>query len=110
MRLYVAFVFLLLSSIYTQAEECIASVYTTREGTQTASGKRLNDNALTAAHKTIRPFGTKVKVTNLKNGKSVTLTITDSGPYIRGRCIDVTLAGERALGFSGLTRVRVERQ
>ena len=77
-------------------------------GTKTASGVPLNDNALTAAHKSL-PFGTKVKVTNKKNGNSVTVTITDRGPYVRGRCIDVTKAGARALGIAGLATVSVVR-
>src|SRR5437764_8367339 len=86
------------------AQSGIASVYSTREGTQTASGVRLNDNALTAAHRTL-PFGSKVRVTNTKNGHSVTVTITDRGPFVRGRVIDVTPAAARALGFSGLAPV-----
>ena len=87
------------------AQSGVASVYSTREGsTKTASGIRLNDNALTAAHKSL-PFGSKVRVTNRKNGKSVVVTITDRGPFVRGRVIDVTPAGARALGFSGLASV-----
>jgi rare lipoprotein A len=49
----------------------------------------------------------KVKVTNKENGHSATITITDRGPYVKGRCIDVTKAGARALGFAGLARVSV---
>ena len=56
-----------------------------------ASGGWFNPQALTAAHKTL-PFGTKVKVTNLKNNKSVVVTINDRGPYIKGRIIDLSLA------------------
>ena len=55
---------------------------------------------MTAAHKTL-PFGTKVRVTNRKNGKTVVVTINDRGPFVRGRVIDLTPAGARALGFSG---------
>lgn len=90
--------------VSVQAQDGIASIYTTQEGTQTASGKRLNDGALTAAHKSL-PFGTRVHVTNKSNGRSVTVTITDRGPFVRGRVIDLTLAGARALGFSGLVPV-----
>jgi len=86
------------------AQGGIASVYSTREGTRTASGVKLNDNALTAAHRTL-PFGTKVHVTNTKNGQSVTVTITDRGPFVAGRVIDVTPAAARGLGFSGLAPV-----
>jgi rare lipoprotein A len=82
----------------------IASVYSTKEGTRTASGIRLSDHALTAAHRSL-PFGSKVHVTNHKNGKSVVVTITDRGPFIRGRIIDLTPAGARALGFNGLAPV-----
>ena len=86
------------------AQDGIASVYSTREGTRTASGIKLDDNALTAAHRTL-PFGSKVRVTNTKNGQSVVVTITDRGPFVRGRVIDLTQAGARALGFSGLAPV-----
>lgn len=88
------------------AETCTASHYSVRDnpGTRTASGRPLSDGALTAAHKKL-PFGTRVHVTNNRNGRSVVVTITDRGPFVRGRCIDVTLAGARVLGFSGLTPV-----
>jgi rare lipoprotein A len=61
---------------------------------------------VTAAHKSL-PFGSKVKVTNKKNGHAVTVTITDRGPYVKGRCIDLSRAGARALGFVGLVPVSV---
>jgi rare lipoprotein A len=61
---------------------------------------------LTAAHKSL-PFRSKVRVTNKKNGHFVTFTITDRGPYIEGRCIDVTKAGARALGFVGTAPVSI---
>jgi rare lipoprotein A len=77
-----------------------------QRGTKTASGTPLNDSAMTAAHKSL-PFGSKVKVTNKKNGHAVTVTITDRGPYVRGRCIDLSQAGARALGFAGLAPVSV---
>jgi rare lipoprotein A len=82
----------------------IASVYSTESGSGTASGQKLNPGALTAAHRSL-PFGTKVKVTNKSNGRSVVVTINDRGPFVRGRIIDLTPAGARALGFSGLTQV-----
>jgi rare lipoprotein A len=82
----------------------IASVYSTNSSSRTASGKRLNPAALTAAHRTL-PFGTNVLVTNKKNGRSVIVTINDRGPFRRGRVIDVTPAAARILGFSGLARV-----
>jgi hypothetical protein len=61
----------------------IASIYSTDSGSRTASGKRLNPGALTAAHRTL-PFGTNVRVTNKKNGRSVIVTINDRGPFVRG--------------------------
>jgi peptidoglycan lytic transglycosylase len=81
----------------------IASIYSTESGTKTASGAPLNPGAATAAHRRL-PFGT-VGVTNQKNGHSVVVTINDRGPFVRGRIIDVTPAGARALGFTGLTQV-----
>jgi rare lipoprotein A len=63
-----------------------------------ASGGRFNPNALTAAHKTL-PFGTKVRVTNKHNGKSVVVTINDRGPYIRGRIIDLSRAAAAEIGM-----------
>jgi rare lipoprotein A len=91
------------------AEGGVASVYSTESGGRTASGQKLNPGALTAAHRTL-PFGTKVRVTNKKNGQSVVVTINDRGPFVRGRVIDVTPAGARALGFSGLTQVTLARE
>jgi rare lipoprotein A len=61
---------------------------------------------MTAAHRSL-PFGTKVRVTNRRNGRSVVVRINDRGPFVRGRVIDVTPAGARALGFSGLAPVVV---
>lgn len=110
MRWLVATLFLCLCTYQVAAEECIASVYGTGKGSQsgskTASGVPLNNGAMTAAHKSL-PFGSKARVTNKKNGKSVVVTITDRGPYVKGRCIDVTQASASALGFSGLVLVSV---
>jgi peptidoglycan lytic transglycosylase len=74
----------------------------------TASGEKADPNQLTAAHRTL-PFGSLVDVTNLSNGKTVTVRINDRGPYSKGRVIDVTLAAAKKLGFvnKGVTRVRV---
>ena len=110
MRSCVALLLLCLFSSTTGAEDCIASVYSigypSQPGTRTASGIPLDDNAMTAAHKFLK-FGSMVRVTNKTNGNSVTVTITDRGPYVRGRCIDLTKAGARALGFAGLAPVNV---
>jgi rare lipoprotein A len=74
-----------------------------------ACGGALNEGGMTAAHRTL-PCGTKVRVTNKKNGKSVTVTINDRGPFVSGRVIDVTPTAARALGFSGLAPVSVSKQ
>jgi rare lipoprotein A len=87
----------------------VASVYSTESGTVTASGQKLHPGSLTAAHRSL-PFGSKVRVTNAANGRSVVVTINDRGPFVRGRVIDVTPAAARALGFSGLTRVKLARE
>lgn len=88
-----------------------ASFYSTRcnGGSRTASGQRLQNDAATAAHKTL-PMGTKVRVVNLANGKAEVVTINDRGPFIRGRVIDVTIGVARRLGFvsRGIVPVRVE--
>lgn len=83
----------------------IASVYG-YSGGRTASGERADPGRLTAAHRTL-PFGTKVRVTHRRTGRSVVVRINDRGPFIRGRVIDLTPAGARALGFSGLAPVTV---
>src|ERR1700692_4453393 len=73
------------------AQSGIASVYSTESGSRTASGVRLNPGALTAAHRSL-PFGSKVRVTNRNNGRSVVVTVNDRGPFVHGRIIDVTPA------------------
>jgi rare lipoprotein A len=90
-----------------QGQGGIASVYSTDSGSGTAEGGRLNPGALTAAHRSL-PFGTKVRVTNKKNGRSVVVTINDRGPFVRGRVIDLTPASAHALGFAGLAPVNLE--
>lgn len=73
---------------------------------KTASGERCNPNALTAAHPSL-PFGTKVKVENLKNGKTVVVRINDRGPFVGGRIIDLTKAAAGRLGFIGAGTAKV---
>jgi len=83
------------------AESGIASFYS---GGLTANGENALASDMTAAHRSL-PFGTKVRVTNGINGRSVVVRINDRGPFITGRVIDLTPAGARALDFSGLAPV-----
>jgi rare lipoprotein A len=85
----------------------LASFYA--QDSETASGERFNASELTAAHRTL-PFGTRVRVTNHSNGRSVVVTINDRGPFVSGRIIDVTPAAAHALGMSGLAPVTLERE
>ena len=77
-------------------------------GHTTASGEKMNANALAAAHRSL-PFGTKVRVENLANGRSVVVRINDRGPFTGGRVIDVTRGAAERLGMisSGVARVKV---
>jgi rare lipoprotein A len=103
------FPFAHLTNVSAGDQAGVASVYSTESGGGTASGQKLNPQALTAAHRSL-PFGTKVKVTNKHNGNSVVVTINDRGPFVRGRVIDVTPAAARVLGFSGLTQVTLNKE
>src|SRR5262245_53418943 len=82
----------------------VASVYSHESGSGTASGQKLDREAFTAAHRTL-PFGTKVKITNKSNGRSVVVTINDRGPFVRGRVLEVKPVAARGRGVSGLTHV-----
>jgi peptidoglycan lytic transglycosylase len=87
----------------------VASWYGRRwQGRVTASGKRFDDRQLTAAHRTL-PLNTRVRVTNLKTGRSVDVTITDRGPYVHGRVIDLSEAAAKKLGMvkKGLVPVQI---
>ena len=76
----------------------MASFYGNESGSKTASGQRFNQNAMTAAHRSL-PFGTKLKVTH--GGRSVVVTINDRGPFIRGRVLDLSTGAARAVGLTG---------
>jgi rare lipoprotein A len=100
---------LIATAIYpAHAESGIAAFYS---GGRTASGEVTGPTGLTAAHRSL-PFGTRVLVTNVHNGKTVIVRITDRGPYGRGRIIDVSRAAARELDMinSGTTMVSVVRQ
>ncbi len=93
-----------------KVQEGDASYYANSlNGKKTASGVPYNKNALTAAHRKL-PFGTKVKVTYLKTGKSVVVEINDRGPYAKGRLIDLSGAAAKKLGMleDGHGKVRLE--
>jgi len=82
----------------------MASYY--KSGRRTANGERFNPMGLTAAHRSL-PFGTKVRVTQVKTGRSVVVRINDRGPFVRGRIIDLALGAARAIGLnhSGVAKV-----
>lgn len=86
----------------------VASFYGRRfHGRLTANGERFDMNAMTAAHRTL-PFGTQVRVTNPRNGRSVTVRINDRGPFIRGRTIDLSRRAARELGMIQRGHARVQ--
>ena len=83
----------------------VASHYGNESGSRTASGQRFNQNAMTAAHRSL-PFGTRLKVTH--GDRSVVVTINDRGPFVRGRVLDLSTGAARAIGLSGVGRVVAE--
>lgn len=85
------------------AETCIASHYGYAGG-RTSSGERMNPSAMTAAHRS-RPFGSHVTVTSHSTGQSVTVRINDRGPFVKGRCIDLSNGAARVLGMDGTALV-----
>ncbi len=118
MNKILSFLFLCFAPVVCQgAEYGVASFYSvkTNGGTTTASGKKLNDKALTAAHKFL-PFYSKVRVIDLKTNKSIEVEITDNGPNRAGRIIDLSLAAGQILGLAdkngnptrGITNVKLE--
>jgi rare lipoprotein A len=89
------------------ASHGLASFYST--GRQTASGEAFDRSALTAAHRTL-PFGTRLRVTNVATGQSVTVRVNDRGPFIPGRVVDVSHSAAEALGMvgDGVAKVKVD--
>jgi peptidoglycan lytic transglycosylase len=89
-----------------EASHGLASYYS---DSRTASGEKFDGKELTAAHRTL-PFGTRVRVTNVKTGRSVTVRINDRGPFVPGRVVDVSHAAAKELGMvsSGLAKVKVD--
>ena len=78
------------------------------QGRRTANGEKFNTHALTAAHKTL-PFGSRVRVTNERTGRSVVVRINDRGPYAHGRVIDLSTAAAQAVGLSGVGKVSLAK-
>jgi rare lipoprotein A len=92
---------------YASGNQCgVASWYALTS--RTASGEPMNANAKTAAHKYL-PFGTVVKVRNMKTGKTVKVRINDRGPFVRGRIIDLSRAAARQIGLSGVGKVCLQQ-
>jgi len=94
-------------SVPAFAETCVASRYGYGGG-RTASGERMNPNAMTAAHRA-RPFGSHVTVTSHSTGRSVTVRINDRGPFVKGRCIDLSTGAALVLGMSGTAMVSLAK-
>jgi rare lipoprotein A len=88
-------------------ERGLASWYGWESGDRTAMGTRFNPRAFTAAHRTL-PLPTRVKVTNLKNRRSVVVTVNDRGPFVKGRLIDLSYGAAKALRMDGMAPVLVE--
>jgi rare lipoprotein A len=97
-----------LAACESAAQAAVASYYGPGfAGRPTASGERFNPSAMTAAHRTLR-FGTRVKVTNSRNGRSVVVRINDRGPHVKGREIDLSSGAAKAIGMGGIAHVRIE--
>src|ERR1700760_3412277 len=99
---------LALASVATaHAETCIASTYGRESGPHTASGERFNPDRISCAHRT-RAFGSVVTVTLLSSGRSISCRVNDRGPFVAGRCVDLSTAAALALGLSGIAHVSVQ--
>lgn len=96
-----------LASAIGYREYGIASWYGPESGNKTAMGTRFRPQGISAAHKTL-PLPTKVRVTNLENGKSIIVMVNDRGPFKRGRLIDLSQGAAKKIGIRGLARVKVE--
>lgn len=96
-----------LASAIGYREYGIASWYGAESGNKTAMGARFRPQGISAAHKTL-PLPTKVRVTNLQNGKSIVVLVNDRGPFKKGRLIDLSQGAAKKIGLRGLARVKVE--
>jgi rare lipoprotein A len=98
---------LLFASVSAEAATGVASFYKT--GAVTANGERYNPNGLTAAHPKL-PFGTMLKVTNLRNGKSVVVRVNDRGPFVKRRILDLSYGAAKQIGLTkrGVGKIKYE--
>jgi rare lipoprotein A len=97
-----------LTCLASAAQAEIATYYGKEfAGRRTASGERFNPGAMTAAHRTLR-FGTRVRVTNSRNGRSVIVRINDRGPFVKGRSIDLSHGAARVIGMGSSAHVRIQ--
>src|SRR5919112_5228319 len=118
LRNFCVFAFALLIAVPSIAEARSSKKKTTGlvtasyywQGQKTASGERFNPHGLTAAHRSL-PFGTKLRVVNPRNGRAVTVRVTDRGPFIKGRSLDLSLGAAKVLGITaqGVARVAMYR-
>src|SRR3954466_1078867 len=107
--LQLLFICLLFAACKTVKENGVASYYADKfDGRKTASGAVFRQNKLTAAHRTL-PFGTRVKVKNLSNGKTVKVTVNDRGPFVQGRTIDLSKKAAKKIGMlqKGVAQVQI---
>ncbi|MDH5474415.1 MAG: septal ring lytic transglycosylase RlpA family protein [Cyclobacteriaceae bacterium] len=107
---FIGVLYFIIFSAYSQTQTGKASYYADKfEGRTTANGEKYKHTKLTAAHRLL-PFGTVVKVTNIKNGKSVEVRVNDRGPFVNGRIIDLSKMAAERLDFihDGITEVKVE--
>jgi rare lipoprotein A len=95
------------SSFTKPTTQGVASFYS--DDQETASGEKFDKHELTAAHPTL-PFGTRLRVTNVSTGRSVTVRVNDRGPYVQGRVVDVSYSAAEALGMvhTGIANVRLD--
>lgn len=108
--LYFALLLFFATASFAQTQTGKASFYADKfEGSPTASGEKYRHSKKTAAHKTL-PFGTKVRVTNLENNKTIEVVVNDRGPYVDGRIIDLSRSAAEELDYinKGLAEVRIE--
>lgn len=88
-------------------ETCVASWYGRESGPRTANGERFNPDGMTCAHRSA-PFGTILHVRRLDTGRAISCRVNDRGPFVRGRCVDLAQGAARALGVTGIAKVRVD--